>query len=166
MLHPLGEVELPIVRGCPASMNPLVNEDNLLIIQGEDIGGTVPNYSNSPAKQASVGAHDEIISSLTPEEVKELFTVFSRVDGGSGICDMTEFVNTLNKMRVVDETGILKRSYRYFRKSLGASKLTSFRSFKAIIELLIPAMSSSDVDNLLLKSEKAANNASSTLTKS
>ena len=35
------------------------------------------------------------------------------------------------------------------------SKLSSFFSFKAIIELLIPSLSSSDVDNLLEKFEKS-----------
>jgi hypothetical protein len=90
------------------------------------------------------------------DEVRELHTVFQRGDmEQSGIVGMQHFMECLQKMQKVDETGILKRAYSYFRRSLAVSKLSSFFSFKAIIELLIPSLSSSDVDNLLEKFEKS-----------
>jgi hypothetical protein len=156
MLLPLQEIDLPTVRGCPPSMNASVNEDNMIIIQGDEIGGTSPHVLNSPAKETKRSPHDDTIKSLSTEEVKELYTVFVRVDKErSGIVEMTEYINTMNKMKAVDDTGILKRSYGFLRRSLGQSKLISFRSFKAIIEILIPALSSNEVDDLLLRTERA-----------
>merc|ERR1719316_205881 len=93
--------------------------------------------------------------SLTPDQVRELYMIFVRVDKSkSGFVSMPEYVYFLNKGKKADPTGFLAKVVQFFSKSVDESRLQGYKSFKAILELLLPAISPEDVEEMLAKISK------------
>jgi hypothetical protein len=154
------------VRGCPRDLNPNKTGNRFTVIRKPERMDPSPTHepaesatqstSLATAKSRTNMGKDDYFDALSPEQVRDLFAVFSRIDStASGIVVMEDFLATLQKSVKADATGFLRQCCVYFRRSVTADRLLGFKTFKSILELLLPAVSSAEVDDLLARVSKA-----------